>query len=104
MNTELVKVIESVAESCLPKACALDKENPALFFSKHLHKIGEMVRERENLGNARYEIQFDRDVLDDWTRVLENTLVKMGYSVSCNVNPYGLAVFILRWQAIDPAV
>lgn len=104
MNASLLLEVEREAEACLPKAIPLDTYNPVIFFSKHLHQIARLIKERENLGNCRYELQFEAEVVNEWPQVIEATLKKMGYSVILSVNQWNLAVFHIRWQAIEPAV
>lgn len=104
MNASLLLEVEKEAEACLQRAVPLDKENPALFFAKHLKQIARLIKERENLGSCRYELQFEPEVVDEWPQVIESTLKKMGYTVILSVNQWNLAVFLIRWQAIEPAV
>lgn len=104
MKTADLQEVDKLAAAILPRALPLDQDNPAAFFAKHLKRIGQLVWERENLGNARYEVQFESEVREEWPKVLESLLNGAGYSVSCNVNQYGLATYIIRWQAIEPAV
>lgn len=104
MNSDLIVEIEKTAQGCLPKAVPLDMENPAAFFSKHLNQIARLIKERENLGNCRYELQFEAEVVKEWPQFLETALKMMGYTVMLSVNQWNLAVYLIRWQAIEPAV
>lgn len=104
MNADLLSQAEEIADLYLPKAVPLDKDNPAAFFGKHLKLIASLIKMRENLGSAMYEVQFEEDWDIEWASILEASLVKMGYYVTLSINQYKLATFIIRWQAIAPPV
>lgn len=101
MNSHLVQGVEKMAAGFLPKAVPLDKENPAAFFSRHLMEIAKQIKQRESLGSCRYELQFDSEIVEEWPKILEASIKKMGYSVTLTINQWNLAVFIIKWQILE---